>query len=322
MPDLAPWLPLLALPFDAEVADTPEVDEIDPAFRRDKLHEVLEQMLMRLLLMPTTVLVEDAHWLDDASQLLIRRLAQPAARPWLLCVTRRPGGPSIDSAPRDGARAPAASGRGLTLARPRGGRRPAALREGAGRGPDGACGQPALHAGARRVSARRRLAAGDDRDAADHPHRHARAGRPRAPSSRGGDRAHVRARPPRGDLARRGQRRPGAVAEARRLRRLAGRRHAALQPRPRARGSLRRAFVRGAPSDPRPRGRGDRTPRRRCGGPGRGALAPLPRGESLREGLAVCGSRRRRGPLEAREHRRRDVLRACARGAETGSHRR
>jgi len=95
MPDLAPWLPLIALPFDAEAQATTEVDEIDPAFRRDKLHEVIEQMLMRLLLMPTTVLVEDAHWLDDASQLLIRRLAQPAPRPWLLCVTRRPGGPSI-----------------------------------------------------------------------------------------------------------------------------------------------------------------------------------------------------------------------------------
>ncbi len=95
MPDLAPWLPLIALPFDADAEATTEVDEIDPAFRRDKLHEVLEQMLMRLLLMPTTLLVEDAHWLDDASQLLIRRLAQPAARPWLLCVTRRPGGPAI-----------------------------------------------------------------------------------------------------------------------------------------------------------------------------------------------------------------------------------
>ncbi len=95
MPDLAPWLPLIALPFDADAQATTEVDEIDPAFRRDKLHEVLEQMLVRLLLMPTTLLVEDAHWLDDASQLLIRRLAQPAARPWLLCVTRRPGGPAI-----------------------------------------------------------------------------------------------------------------------------------------------------------------------------------------------------------------------------------
>ncbi|MFL5961585.1 MAG: tetratricopeptide repeat protein [Gaiellaceae bacterium] len=95
MPDLAPWLPLLALPFDAEVEPTAEVDEIDPAFRRDRLHEVIEQLLSRLLLMPTSILIEDAHWLDDASQLLIRKLAQPAPRPWFLCITRRPGGPAV-----------------------------------------------------------------------------------------------------------------------------------------------------------------------------------------------------------------------------------
>lgn len=95
MPDLAPWLPLIALPFDAEVAPTPEVDQTDAIYRRDRLHDVLEQMLSRLLLMPTTVLVEDAHWMDDASQLLVRRLAQPGPRPWLICITRRPGGPSI-----------------------------------------------------------------------------------------------------------------------------------------------------------------------------------------------------------------------------------
>ena len=30
MPDLAPWLPLLAIPFDAKVPSTPEVDALDP----------------------------------------------------------------------------------------------------------------------------------------------------------------------------------------------------------------------------------------------------------------------------------------------------
>ena len=95
MPDLAPWLPLIALPFDAEVPPTPEVDETEAIYRRDRLHDVVDQLLSRLLLMPTTVLVEDAHWMDDASQLLVRRLAKPAPRPWLVCVTRRPGGDAI-----------------------------------------------------------------------------------------------------------------------------------------------------------------------------------------------------------------------------------
>ena len=92
MPDLAQWLPLLALPFDAEVADTGEVDQIDPAFRRDRLHDVLDQFLARMLLMPTVILVEDVHWLDDASQLLLAKLAQPGPRPWLVVATRRPSG--------------------------------------------------------------------------------------------------------------------------------------------------------------------------------------------------------------------------------------
>ena len=95
MPDLLPWLPLLALPLDAEVASTPEVDEIDPAFRRDRLHDVLDQFLMRLLLMPTAIFVEDTHWLDDASQLVLAKLAQPMPRPWLVLATRRPSGPQL-----------------------------------------------------------------------------------------------------------------------------------------------------------------------------------------------------------------------------------
>jgi class 3 adenylate cyclase/tetratricopeptide (TPR) repeat protein len=98
MPDLAQWLPLLALPFDADVPDTPEVDEIDAVFRRDRLHDVLDQFLARMLLMPTVLLVEDVHWLDDASQLVLAKLAQPGPRPWLVVVTRRPSGPPLDSA--------------------------------------------------------------------------------------------------------------------------------------------------------------------------------------------------------------------------------
>lgn len=99
MPDLADWLPLLALPFDAEVGTTPEVDQIDPSFRRDRLADVVDQFLMRLLLMPTVIVLEDTHWLDDASQLLLAKLAGPGPRPWLVVATRRPSGPPLaDSA--------------------------------------------------------------------------------------------------------------------------------------------------------------------------------------------------------------------------------
>jgi tetratricopeptide (TPR) repeat protein len=91
MPDLAQWLPLLAIPFDVQVPTTKEVEELDPGFRRQRLHETVEQFLQRVLMMPTLLVFEDAHWMDDASRELLRHLtARPAPRPWLVAVTRRP----------------------------------------------------------------------------------------------------------------------------------------------------------------------------------------------------------------------------------------
>ena len=69
MPDLAPWLPLLAIPFDAAVQSTPESDALDPAAARDRIHETVSTFLERILMMPTLIVVEDGHWLDDASTL-------------------------------------------------------------------------------------------------------------------------------------------------------------------------------------------------------------------------------------------------------------
>jgi len=92
MPDQLPWLPLLAAAFDATVAPTPETESIDAAFRRERLHESVEQFLSRVLMMPTLSVIEDAHWIDEASRELLAHLTSPAPRPWLICVTRRPGG--------------------------------------------------------------------------------------------------------------------------------------------------------------------------------------------------------------------------------------
>ena len=93
MPDLAPMLPLLALVLDAEVPPTAESEEIKPQFRRERLHETVSSFLTRLLLMPTLVVLEDAHWMDDASRELVLHLSRtPEPRPWLICVTRRPQG--------------------------------------------------------------------------------------------------------------------------------------------------------------------------------------------------------------------------------------
>ncbi|HET7856935.1 MAG TPA: tetratricopeptide repeat protein [Gaiellaceae bacterium] len=103
MPDFAPWLPLLAIPFDAKVPPTPESEEIEAGFRRKRLHETVEQFLLRVLMMPTLLVVEDAHWMDDASrELLLHLVRSPAPRPWLVAVTRRPQSDAFGEDVEDG----------------------------------------------------------------------------------------------------------------------------------------------------------------------------------------------------------------------------
>jgi class 3 adenylate cyclase/tetratricopeptide (TPR) repeat protein len=90
-PELVPWLPLVALLLDVGVEPTQEVEELQPAFRRARLHGVMETLLTKLLPDPTLLVVEDAHWMDEASSELLRHLGgQVSSRPWLICVTRRP----------------------------------------------------------------------------------------------------------------------------------------------------------------------------------------------------------------------------------------
>ena len=91
-PELVPWSPLLGTALDVEMDSTPEVDELEPSFRRARLHGVLGSLLGTLLDEPTFLLFEDVHWMDEASSELLRFLATGlSAHPWLACATRRPG---------------------------------------------------------------------------------------------------------------------------------------------------------------------------------------------------------------------------------------
>ncbi len=90
--ELVPWAPLLAAPLDVEVASTPEVEDLDPAFWRARLHGVMGTVLGQLLDSPTLIVFDDVHWMDDASSELLRYLGtQLPTKPWLACTTRRPG---------------------------------------------------------------------------------------------------------------------------------------------------------------------------------------------------------------------------------------
>ncbi len=92
LPDLAPWLPLLSIPIGADAEPTPEASSLDAEASRTRIHLTVEAFLDRLLTNPTLIVVEDAHWLDDASEFLLRHLVdRPGERRWLLVVTTRPG---------------------------------------------------------------------------------------------------------------------------------------------------------------------------------------------------------------------------------------
>jgi class 3 adenylate cyclase/tetratricopeptide (TPR) repeat protein len=89
-PSLAPWLPLLALPLDIEVEATPEVDALDPQFRKQQLETAVEELLHVVVDEPTLFAIEDVHWIDEVSRdLLIRLSREVGSRPWVICVTRR-----------------------------------------------------------------------------------------------------------------------------------------------------------------------------------------------------------------------------------------
>ena len=91
-PELVPWTPLVADVIDAPVHATPEANDLQPAFRRARLHGVVETVLGELLEPPTLLVVEDVHWMDEASSDLLRHLgSRVATKPWLVCATRRPG---------------------------------------------------------------------------------------------------------------------------------------------------------------------------------------------------------------------------------------
>jgi tetratricopeptide (TPR) repeat protein len=84
------WLPLLAIAIGVEAPSTREVDELAPDFRAAKLHEVVLRLLEPALAIPTLVMIEHAHLMDEASAALLEALAHrlPSSA-WVVIATRR-----------------------------------------------------------------------------------------------------------------------------------------------------------------------------------------------------------------------------------------
>jgi class 3 adenylate cyclase/tetratricopeptide (TPR) repeat protein len=91
-PQLTPWLPLLAVPLDTTLPMTPEVGELEDEFRRSRLAEVTAELL-EATIGRGLISIEDVHWMDEASALVMAHLASRADRSgWLICVSRRDDG--------------------------------------------------------------------------------------------------------------------------------------------------------------------------------------------------------------------------------------
>ncbi len=89
-PDLLPLVSLLATPLDLGLADPPELADLEPAFRRERVDEVTATFLQRVLAHPTVLVFEDVHYMDEASVGLLRHAISLGMESTLLCVTRRP----------------------------------------------------------------------------------------------------------------------------------------------------------------------------------------------------------------------------------------
>ena len=99
-PEQLPWLPLVGLVTDADVAPTPEADRIAPAFRRERTHRAVADLLTAAVRTPSLLVIEDVQWIDDASQDALSTVFEDITeRPWAVLMTRRPAAPLFTALP-------------------------------------------------------------------------------------------------------------------------------------------------------------------------------------------------------------------------------
>ena len=90
-PDLAPMAPLLGDVAHVRMAETPQTRLIDPKFRTARTANIVVDLLARTLPDRSVLVVEDAHWMDEASQTLLARIEKGSdAVTWAMAITRRP----------------------------------------------------------------------------------------------------------------------------------------------------------------------------------------------------------------------------------------
>ena len=96
-PELRPWASLMGNVIGAAALAGATGAAIAPEHRQGRLHSALADLLTAVLHDPTVVVIEDAHWMDDASARFLRYLGVGilASQPWLICLTRRDGDATV-----------------------------------------------------------------------------------------------------------------------------------------------------------------------------------------------------------------------------------
>ena len=98
-PELVPWLPLVGVALGLELPPTVQTTELGDAVRRVRLERTTSALLIRLLAGPALIVVEDAHWVDEASAGVLRQVAARARDEQLVvCITRRAAPAATDTA--------------------------------------------------------------------------------------------------------------------------------------------------------------------------------------------------------------------------------
>ena len=93
-PTLDPLVPLLGILLGLDLEDTPETEALEERFLRERLTEVAIRFFAGTLVnQPIIVIIEDAHFADDATRDLLLRMSQAAHDKRHVLVAMRQGGP-------------------------------------------------------------------------------------------------------------------------------------------------------------------------------------------------------------------------------------
>lgn len=97
LPGQLPFAPLLADVVNIPIPETPESRAIDPQFRPDRIADLVLRVLETSIEGRFVLLVEEGHWADSSSIMVLNRIVAAAAgRPWAVVVARRDEGEGFD----------------------------------------------------------------------------------------------------------------------------------------------------------------------------------------------------------------------------------